>query len=195
MLLVALGMIAIPPALGSTGTEVFRGFTSHISQHILQNKQDFYVAQSCTSFFYKKVKKPQRPQVERISYIPASQPPENFDCSTRYPNGLDEAREAFSHTQQTLSLSLTFFEFALIGDKDDDEQYAGMELQDVMESFGVAFEPHWPSDRYVHSLNGLFDSVMHKGQIETLTKSLGILLQKGYRFTSADQAALNREIN
>ncbi|WP_447970006.1 hypothetical protein [Nitrospira sp. M1] len=189
------GMIAVDPVLGSTGTEVFRGFTSHISQHILQNKQDFYVAQSCTSFFYKKVKKPQRPQVERIFYIPASQPPENFDCSTRYPKGLDEAREAFSQTQQTLSLSLTFFEFALVGDKDDDEQYAGMELQDVMESFGVTFEPHLSSARYVHSLNGLFDSVMHEGQIETLTKSLGILLKKGYRFTPADQAALSREIN
>ncbi|GJL66106.1 MAG: hypothetical protein NPIRA05_10770 [Nitrospirales bacterium] len=189
------GILAVDSALGSTGTEVFRGFTSHISQHILQNKQDFYVAQSCTSFFYKKAKKPQRPQVERISSLPASQPPENFDCSTRYPKGLDEAREAFSHTQQTLSLSLTFFEFALVGDRDDDEDYAGMELQDVMESFGVTFEPHLPSSRYVSSLNGLFDTVMDKGEIETLTKSLGILLEKGYRFTSADQAALNREIN
>jgi len=188
------GTMAVDTALGSTGTEVFRGFTSHISQQILQNKQDFYVAQSCTSFFYKKFKKPQTPQVENISYHSVSQP-ENFDCSTRYPKGLDEAREAFSHTQQTLSLSLTFFEFALVGDRDDDENYAGIELQDVMESFGVTFEPHLPSSRYVSSLNRLFDTVMDKGEIETLTKSLGILLEKGYRFTSADQAALNREIN
>lgn len=183
------------PALASTGIEVFRGFTDHISKQILRDKQNFYVAQSCTSFFYKKSKKPHEPQVNKISYVPASEPPVDLDCSTRYPKGLDEAREAFSHTQQTLSLSLTFFEFALVGDGDDDQQYAGRELRDVMESFGVRFEDHLPSTRYVTSLNRLFDAVMDKGEIETLTKSMSILLSKGYRFTPADQAALNRELN
>ncbi len=193
--LMLVGAIVGKSAFGSTGTEVFRGFTSHISEQILRDKQDFFVAQSCTSFFYKKSKKPHEPQVNRISDVPASEPPVDIDCSARYPKGLDEAREAFSHTQQTLSLSLTFFEFALVGDRDDDEHYAGTELRDVMESFGVQFEDHLPSTRYVASLNRLFDTVMDKGEIETLTKSMSILLDKGYRFTSADQVALNREIN
>ena len=183
------------PVLASTGTEVFRGFTTHISEQILRDKQDFYIAQSCTSFFYKKSKNPGAQRVQKISYDLMSQPSDNFDCSTRYPKGLDEAREAFSRSQQALSLSLTFFEFALVGDKNDDEQYTGPELRDVMEAFGETFEARLPSARYVTSLNRLFDTVKNKGEIETLTNSMSILLNKGYRFTPADQAALNREIN
>ena len=181
-------------ATASTGTEVFRGFTSHISKQIIRDKQEFYVAQTCTTFFYENSKKPRRSQVEKISYIPTSEVGREFDCSNRYPRGLDEAREAFSQTQQALSLSLTFFQFALVGDRDDDGQYGGRELRDVMESFGVRFEDHLPSARYVTNLNQLFDAVMDKGEIEALTNSMGILLSKGYRFTPADQAALNREL-
>ena len=185
----------IESVLASAGTEIFRGFTGHISRQILQDKQAFYVAQTCTTFFYKNIKKPKRPQVEKISYIPRTQTTDDLDCSTRYPKGLDEAREAFSHSQQLLSLSLTFFEFALVGDRDDDQQYAGKELRDVMESFGVTYEDHLPSARYITSLNRVFDTVIDKGEIETLTNSMSILLGKGYRFTPADQAALNRELN
>lgn len=196
-LLVALLVmtIGVTTASSSTGTEVFRGFTGHISEQILEDKQAFYVAQTCTTYFYKKFKKPQSPQVEKISYLPTTQTPDDFDCPTRYPKGLDEAREAFSHTQQLLSLSLTFFEFALVGDRDDDQQYAGAELRDVMESFGVTFKDHLPPAQYVTSLNTFFDTVINTGKIETLTNSMSVLLGKGYRFTPADQAALSRELN
>ena len=121
---VTFSVSAMPesPALGSAGTDVFRWFTTHISQQILQDKKDFYVAQTCTFFFYKKPKKHETPQVQNISYDVMFQSTENFDCPARYPKGLDEAREAFSRTQQALSLSLTFFEFALVGDKNDDEE-------------------------------------------------------------------------
>ena len=187
--------IGIGTASSSTGSEVFRGFTGHISKQILQDKQAFYIAQTCTTYFYKNFKKPRQPQVERIAYHPASEPLMDFDCATRYPKGLDEAREAFSHTQQTLSLSLTFFEFALVGDKNDDHHYAGIELRDVMESFGVSFEDHLPSAQYVMHLNNFFDSVMNKREIEALTNSMSELLSKGYRFTPADQDALNKVLN
>ena len=195
ILVFLISTIVVGTASASTGTEVFRGFTSHISEKIIRDKQDFYVAQTCTTYFYKKFKNSPRPQVEKISYVPvSSEPAGDFDCPNRYPKGLDEAREAFSQTQQALSLSLTFFQFALVGDRDDDEQYAGGELRDVMESFGVAFEDHLPSARYVTNLNRLFDAVIDKGEIEILTNSMGILLSKGYRFTPADQAALDREL-
>ncbi len=187
--------IGIGTASSSTGSEVFRGFTSHISQQILQHKQAFYIAQTCTTYFYKNFKKPQQPQVERISYHSTSESLMDFDCATLYPKGLDEAREAFSHTQQTLSISLTFFEFALVGDKNDDNHYAGVELRDVMESFGVSFEDHLPSAQYVMHLNNFFDSVMNKREIETLTNSMSELLNKGYRFTPVDQDALNKVLN
>ncbi|MGB0909918.1 MAG: hypothetical protein ACPGYT_06105, partial [Nitrospirales bacterium] len=170
-------------------------FTGHISEQILQDKQEFYVAQTCTTFFYKNFKKQPQPQVEKIAFHSISEPATDFDCPTRYPKGLDEAREAFSHTQQTLSISLTFFEFALVGDRDDDQQYAGSELRDVLESFGVSFKDHLPPAQYVTSLNTFFDTVMNTGKIETLTNSMSVLLGKGYRFTAADQAALSRELN
>ncbi|MDX1411846.1 MAG: hypothetical protein R3351_06785, partial [Nitrospirales bacterium] len=129
----------------STGTEVFRGFTSHISEQIRVDKQEFYKAQSCISWLYDQMKKNPRnthPPPEKISFRLISEPQDEFNCSARYPNGLEglqAAREEFSHTQQSLSFSLTFYEFALVGDRDDDGQYNGGELKDVFESFGMIF--------------------------------------------------------
>ena len=80
-------------------------------------------------------------------------------------------------------------------DKDDDGQYNGGELNDLFESFGMPFEERLPSDRYIVRLNGVFDSVRQSGELKTLVNSMEVLLGKGYRFTSADQAALNRELD
>ena len=182
----------------STGTEVFRGFTGHISEQIRRDKQTFYEAQSCTSWFYEHLKPPSAPPVKKISFLPVSNPPEEFDCGKRYPKGLEglqAAREAFAQTQQSLSLSLTFFEFALVVDRDDDGQYNGGELNDLFDSFGMPFEDRLPSDRYIVSLNSVFDSLRQSGELKTLVNSMEVLLGKGYRFTSADQAALNRELD
>ncbi len=188
-------MTVVGATYASTGTEVFRGFTSHISKQIMQDKQAFYVAQSCTTWFYKKIKKPKEAPVQKISFVLSSDPSVDFDCANRYPQGLDEAREAFSETQQSLSISLTFFEFALVGDRNDDQEYTDQELQDLIESFGERFEQHLPSTHYVTSLNRVFDGVIDKKEIQILTDSMSILLGKGYRFTRADQAALDRELN
>ena len=149
------------------------GFTSTLSHHLLHRLKKFL---SCR--------------------CPA--PPEEFDCGKRYPKGLEglqAAREAFAQTQQSLSLSLTFFEFALVVDRDDDGQYNGGELNDLFESFGMPFEDRLPSDRYIVSLNGVFDNLRQSGELKTLVNSMEVLLGKGYRFTSADQAALNRELD
>ena len=184
----------------STGTEVFRGFTAHISEQIRQDKQDFVVAQSCISWLYDRMrKKPQTPGPgpETISFSLTSKAKDEFDCATRYPDGLEgleAAREEFSHTQQSLSFSLTFYEFALVGDRDDDGQYNGGELRDVFESFGLNFEDRLPSDQYLVSLNGKFDNLRGNRELQPLVRSMETLLEKGYRFTSADQEALNREL-
>ena len=184
----------------STGTEVFRGFTSHISEQIRQDKMDFVVAQSCISWLYDRMRrKPQKPGPgpEKISFSFTSEPKDEFDCATRYPDGLEgleAAREEFSHTQQSLSFSLTFYEFALVGDRDDDGQYNGGELRDVFESFGMNFEDRLPSDQYLVSLKGKFDNLRGSRELQPLVRSMETLLEKGYRFTSADQEALNREL-
>ena len=184
----------------STGTEVFRGFTSHISEQIRLDKQEFFKAQSCISWLYNQMrKKPHTsgPNPEKISFYFSSEPKDEFDCATRYPNGLEglqAAREDFSHTQQSLSFSLTFYEFALVGDRDDDGQYNGGELKDVFESFGMNFDDRLPSDTYLVSLNGKFDNLRGNKELQPLVRSMEALLEKGYRFTTADQEALNREL-
>lgn len=184
----------------STGTEVFRGFTSHISEQIRLDKQEFYKAQSCIAWLYDQMKKKPNnsgPKPEKISFYFSSEPKDEFDCATRYPDGLEglqAAREDFSHTQQSLSFSLTFYEFALVGDKDDDGQYNGGELKDVFESFGMNFDDRLPSDTYLVSLNGKFDNLRGNTELQPLVRSMEALLEKGYRFTTADQEALNREL-
>lgn len=184
----------------STGTEVFRGFTSHISEQIRRDKQDFFEAQSCISWLYDQMgKKPQNPdpRPEKISFYFTTEPKDEFNCAIRYPKGLEglqAAREDFSKTQQSLSFSLTFYEFALVGDRDDDGQYNGGELKDVFESFGMNFEDRLSSDRYLVSLTGKFDHLRGDRELQPLVRSMEVLLEKGYRFTSADQDALNREL-
>ena len=191
-----MGMF-VGPVYASMGTEVFRGFTDHISQQIGRDKQDFYVAQVCTTWFYRQLNiKPDR-EIEKISAPSPVQEQEHsdFDCSNRYPNGLEAAREAFGRTQQSLSISLTFYQFALVGDRDDDGQYNGGELKDVLESFGLELEDRLPSDRYILALNGMFDTVRGTGEIQTLMNGMGTLYDKGYRFSDADQVALNQELD
>lgn len=182
------------------GTDVFRGFTSHISDQIRRDKQEFYEAQFCISWFYDRVGKNRQKSAarpEKISFRLASAPKDEFDCAGRYPEGeagLHAAREAFSHTQQSLSFSLTFYEFALVGDRDDDGNYNGGELRDVFESFGMNYEDRLSSDYYLVSLTGMFDNLRGTRELQPLVRSMEVLLEKGYRFTSADQEALNREL-
>ena len=187
-------------SFASKGTDVFRGFTSHISEQIQEDKKDFVEAQSCISWLYDQMRKNHQnsgPQSEKISFSFSSAPKDQFDCASRYPDGpkgLQAAREDFSHTQQSLSFSLTFYEFALVGDRDDDGQYNGGELKDVFESFGMNFEDRLSSDTYLVSLKGKFDHLRGSRELQPLVKSMELLLEKGYRFTIADQEALNREL-
>ena len=172
---------------------VFRGFTGHINQQIMVDKIQFAAAESCTQWFYNQLRKQRpSPQVELLS---ASAPTTDDErCLAQYPNGLEGARQAFSETQSSLSLSLTFYQFALVGDADDDGEYNQAELRDVFESFEMNFMTDiYPAD-YLVSLKHTFDTVRHTGQFSVLTTSMGRLYEKGYRFTSADQAALNQVI-
>ena len=184
------------PAQASPGSEVFQSFTQHISEQIRKDKQAFAEADSCTAWFYKQMgkKPPPAAQAEKIHFVPMSQSDTDSDCAKRYPNGLEEAREAFGRTQQRLSFSLTFFQMALISDGDDDHAYNTQEMQDVLDAFGRTYHSGQSVDQYVSQLVGLFERHRPELQFPMLMASMQTLMDKEYRLTKADQAALNREL-
>jgi hypothetical protein len=183
-------------AWASPGTDVYQGFTQHIAAQIGKDKREFSIADTCTAWFYKQMgQKPPRPEVEEILFLPLGQTEPDFGCAKMFPEGLVQAREAFGNTQQLLSLSLTFFQVALVVDGDDNQEYSPDEIHDALESFGLPFYEGQPLGRYTRDLTGLFDNIREKVQFQFLMEGMQALMNKGYRFTGADQTALNQELN
>jgi hypothetical protein len=187
------GLAAEPP----DATNGFGPFTAHIHKQIQIDKRVFAVAQTCTEWFYQQQrKKPPKPGVQGVAFRAGSQPGgtvlETPECQSRYPDGIDAAREDFSRTQSSLALSLTFYEFALVGDRNDDGRYSAAELKDILESFGLLYEREQPPAVHHAALNAQFDTIRKAGGLDTLMASMGILYDKGYRFTSQDRTALNQ---
>lgn len=183
--------------LAADPDNVFASFTAHIQRQIQTDKTGFAQAQSCTEWFYRQQhKKPAQPPVLGVSsrLVRAADrgSAQASDCASRYPGGLDAAREDFSRTQSALSFSLTFYEFALVGDGNDDGRYSQRELQDILESFGLSFRPGDASETQVAVLTAHFDAVRKTGGLDILMTSMGLLYDKGYRFTAPDRADLNR---
>jgi len=181
--------------------DVFVAFTDHIRQQVQWDKQGFLDASACTEWFYKqRLQKPPRPTAEGVAFHAANPATEGIlrlapaisSCYTRYPGGLEAAREDFSRTQSSLSLSLTFYEFALVGDRNDDGQYSLTELKDVLESFGLSFDAVLTPSSHLATLNAKFDTVHQSGGLDVLMASMGVLYDNGYRLTVQDRAALNR---
>jgi hypothetical protein len=175
-------------------TGVFGGFTNHISEQIRKDKAEFAAAEICTLWHYEKLRKKPivRPDVEQIAFRPIDQALEESPCPREYPDGIIGARDAFAQTQSFLSLSLTFFQFALVGDRNDDGEYDAAELQDVSESLGVNLLKQEEAFQHLTKLNGKFDAVRETAEFSVLTDGMQALFTKGYRLTPADQDALNR---
>jgi len=196
--LVTIGLLLVleKSVEASPGSDVFQGFTQHISAQIGKDKQAFAQADTCTAWFYKQMgkKPPPAAQAEKIHFVPISQSDTDIDCAKRYPNGLEEAREAFGRTQQRLSFSLTFFQMALISDGDDDHAYSTQEMQDVLEAFSRTYHSGQSVDQYVSQLVGLFERHRPEVQFPVLMASMQTLMDKGYRLTKSDQTALNQEL-
>jgi len=176
--------------------DVFQGFTGHIERQIKQDKQYFVDAQTCTEWFYKQQRKPDQPKAEGVTFsnrrpdiYPAIQ---TSDCPARYPGGLNAAREDFSSTQSALSLSLTFYQFALVGDRDDDGRYNAAELQDMLASFGLSYDRSHPASAHMTALTTTFDGLHKTGGLERLMTSIGSLYDKGYRMTPQDRTTLDQ---
>lgn len=173
------------------GRGVFQGFTEHITRQIAKDKVDFAEAESCTFWFYRELKKAltDRSEVQRLSL--ANEDPDRHFCAKRYP-GIDEARAAFAQSQSFLSLSLTFYQFALVADRDDDKRYDAVELSDILDSLHVVpVEGGLPLD-VLARLNGKFDDVRHAAEFTALTQGMQVLYDKGYRLTREDQSAMGR---
>lgn len=196
--LMTIGLLSslVQSVEASPGSDVFQSFTQHISVQIDKDKQAFAQADVCTAWYYKQMGKqpPAAAKVEKIHFMPVSQPDPPVDCVKRYPNGLESVREVFGSTQQRLSFSLTFFQMALISDGDDDHAYSTKEMHDVLEAFDRTYQSGQSVDQYVSQLIRVFERTRPELQFPVLMAGIQTLMGKGYRLTKADQTALNQEI-
>lgn len=183
------------------GIDVFAQLTQHIKRQADTDKQAFAIASQCMNWFYKQQRqKPAPPAVQQISWIPsessalpaADSDAQEADCRKRYPEGLDAVRTDFQRTQALLSLSLTFYEFALVGDGDDNSLYNARELHDILVALNLAADPSLGAAAHLRSLTAQFDSLHDARGMEALMAGMGKLYDQGYRVTTADKAHLNR---
>ena len=189
-------LVAPPTAIAEA--DVFGTFTAHIARQVQTDKQTFLTAQTCTVWFYQQLEKkaPSKPTMKDISFTverPAERRVDDAShCLTRYPDGLEQARKDFSHTQSSLSTSLTFYEFALVGDRNDDARYNDVELQDMLESFGLRFHEALPSSAHLAALRAQFERIYRSSGLDVLMSGMEYLYDRGYRFTPQDRDTLNR---
>ena len=177
----------------SSGKEntIFQQFTQHIGRQIHKDKQDFAQANNCVSWFYKAKKTP-RPSVQGISWnATASSQPET-DCHRNYPGGIDDARDDLAKTQALLSVSLTFYEFALVADQNDDAIYSSAEIRDLFRSLSLSYDDEDPTTKQVTALTERFDSWYHKRNMDALMQGMSDLYERGYRVTPSDRIELDR---
>lgn len=190
-LVVALLLLALFPGDSSSKeNRIFEQFTRHIGRQIQKDKQAFAQASSCMTWFYHKAKTPPPPTAQRISWQTASQP--DIDCPHAYPGGMDEARDDFSKTQSLLSVSLTFYEFALVVDRNDDAIYSRTELEDLFRTLALPYDEKDQAQKQIALLTERFDSWYRSRNMDTLMQGMSDLYERGYRVTPSDRIELNR---
>jgi len=177
-------------SLGIEST-VFQQFTQHIDRQIHKDKQAFAQANACVSWFYKAGKTPP-PTAQGIGWNPTSSSQFEADCLRHYPNGMDEARDDLAKTQALLSVSLTFYEFALVADRNDDASYSPVELQDLLRSLTLSYHEGEPTPKQVTALMERFDSWYRSRNMDALMQGMSDLYERGYRVTPSDRAELDR---
>ena len=182
----------LPPAESSVKeNRVFQQFTQHIDRQIQRDKQGFAQANHCVSWFYKAKKKP-LPPARGISWnvSPSSRP--EADCLRDYPGGINDARNDLAKIQALLSVSLTFYEFALVADQNDDASYSPVEIVDLFRSLSLSYDDGDPTQKLVKALTERFDAWYHKRNMDDLMHGMNDLYERGYRVTPSDRVELNR---
>ena len=185
-------MCALFPADSSGGeNEIFQQFTQHIDRQIHKDKQDFAQASHCVSWFYTTNKTP-LPSAQGISWnaMPSSQT--EVDCLRHYPRGVNDARDDLAKTQALLSVSLTFYEFALVADRNDDAIYGPAEIQDLFRSLSLSYHDEDSTPNQVKALTERFDSWRHRRNMDALMRGISDLYERGYRVTPSDRVELDR---
>jgi hypothetical protein len=170
---------------------IFQQFTQHIGRQIHKDKQAFAQANNCVSWFYKAKKTPS-PVVQGISWNAAPSSQLEMDCLRNYPSGIDDARHDFAKTQSLLSVSLTFYEFALVADRNDDAIYSPTELQDLLRSLTLSYHDGNPTLNQVMALTERFDSLYRSRNMDALMQGMSDLYERGYRVTPSDRVELDR---
>jgi len=179
-------------AMARADTDIFATFTAHIERQIQTDKRAFVTAQLCTQWFYKQLSPtPKPPSASPIAFEGSGRDPleDAAACRGRYAN-LDAARHDTSKTQSALSLTLTFYEFALVGDRDDDSRYNETELRDMMECFGLTFNAVLPATAHLAVLDRHFAWIQEQGGLEALMTGMSLLYDRGYRLTPHDRTAI-----
>ncbi len=170
---------------------IFQQFTQHISRQIHKDKQAFAQANTCVTWFYKAGKTPP-PTVQGIGWNPSLLSQPEADCLRNYPSGMDDARGDLAKTQALLSVSLTFYEFALVADRNDDAIYSPVELQDLLGSLTLSYHDGEPTSKQVTALIERFDSWYRSRNMDALMQSMSDLYERGYRVTPSDRVELDR---
>ena len=172
---------------------IFQQFTQHIGRQIHKDKQAYAQANACVSWFYQ-LKKTPPPTVQGIGWnpAPASSPRLDADCLRHYPSGMDDARDDLAKTQALLSVSLTFYEFALVADRNDDAIYSQAEIQDLFRSLSLSYHDVEPTPEQVAALTERFDSWYRRLNMDALMQGMSELYERGYRVTPSDRVELDR---
>ena len=170
---------------------IFQQFIQHIGRQIHKDKQAFAQANKCVSWFYKAKKAPP-PAVQGISWNATPSSQLEVDCLRNYPSGIDDARDDFAKTQTLLSVSLTFYQFALVADWNDDAIYSPAELQDLFRSLSLSYDDGAPTLNQVMALTERFDSLYHNRNMDALMRGMSDLYERGYRVTPSDRVELDQ---
>ena len=172
---------------------VFPTFAGYIANQVGIDKEAFAQASTCLSWFYKGLKTPPSPAVQGIAWhLPVLLLEPERDCPRHYPGGMETARDDFAKKQALLSVSLTVYEFALVADHNDDDQYNAAELRDLFHSLSLTYDAATPPRAAGATLTARFDQWYRSRNLEEVMQGMSALYEQGYRMTPHDRAELDR---
>lgn len=172
---------------------VFPTFTGYIAKQVGIDKEAFAQASVCLSWFYKGSKKaPPAPAQGIAWHLPVLLLEPERDCPRQYPGGMETARDDFARKQALLSVSLTVYEFALVADHNDDDQYNAAELRDLFHSLSLTYDAATPPRAAGATLTARFDQWYRSRNLEEVMQGMSALYEQGYRMTPHDRAELDR---
>jgi hypothetical protein len=173
--------------------DVFPTFTGYIAKQVGIDKEAFAQASTCLSWFYKGSKNAPPAAAQGIAWhLPVLLLEPERDCPRQYPGGMETARDDFARKQALLSVSLTVYEFALVADHNDDDQYNAVELRDLFQSLSLTYDASTPPRAAGATLTARFDQWYRSRNLEEVMQSMSALYEQGYRVTPHDRAELDR---